>query len=93
MISKFTADSFSKDGIYESASSHPQSSCPPKLTACTLTAWINIRNYPFLNNKVDYRNDTVIAKDVATSVKDIVFLTDEGWTFSRIGPLVRSIES
>ncbi|KAM0750700.1 hypothetical protein T439DRAFT_325753 [Meredithblackwellia eburnea MCA 4105] len=68
MISKFTADFFSKAGIYEN--------------------WINIRNYPFLNNKIDYRNDSVLAKDVMTPVKNLVFISDEGWTFNRLEALV-----
>lgn len=49
--------------------------------------WINIRNYPFLNNKDEYRRDTVVAKDVMTDVKDIVVLSDEGWTLGKIGTL------
>ncbi|KAK4705024.1 chloride channel 3/4/5, partial [Phenoliferia sp. Uapishka_3] len=72
MISKFTADFFTKSGIYET--------------------WINIRNYPFLNNKIDYRNDAIIAKDVMTPTSNIASLTDEGWTFSRIEGLLQSEE-
>lgn len=51
------------------------------------SAWINLRNYPFLNNKVEYRRDTVVARDVMTKVKNVVYLSDEGWTFDRLGEL------
>lgn len=85
MVSKFTGDFFSKNGIYESESCLPLSNerraDPPRFAA-----WINIRNYPFLNNKVDYRKDTVVARDVMTKVKNIVYFSDEGWTFDRLGP-------
>lgn len=47
--------------------------------------WINVRGYPFLNNKVDYRRDEVVARQVMTRVKDIVYFSDEGWTLGRIG--------
>ncbi|ORY65634.1 chloride channel [Leucosporidium creatinivorum] len=72
MVSKFTGDFFSKNGIYET--------------------WINIRNYPFLNNKVDYRRDTIVARDVMTKVKNIVYLSDEGWTFDRLEALLDTEE-
>lgn len=47
--------------------------------------WINVRRYPFLNNKVDYRRDEVVAREVMTDVRDIVCFSDEGWTVGRIG--------
>ncbi|KAK4047397.1 chloride channel [Microbotryomycetes sp. JL201] len=64
MVSKFTADFSSKDGIYET--------------------WIAIRNYPFLNNKVDYRRDSVLARDVMTKVSELVYVSDEGMTLERL---------
>jgi chloride channel 3/4/5 len=42
-----------------------------------------------LNNKVDYRRDNLLARDVMTSVKDIVCVSDDGWTLERIGELAR----
>ena len=48
-----------------------------------------MRHYPFLNNKVDYRRDNLLARDVMTSVKDIVCVSDDGWTLERIGELAR----
>lgn len=86
MVSKFTGDFFSKNGIYESESC-PLCSNQRRADLGSCTAWINIRNYPFLNNKIDYRRDTVVARDVMTKVKDIVYLSDEGWTFDRLGAL------
>lgn len=54
-------------------------------------AWINLRHYPFLNNKADYRRDEVLARHVMTPAAHLECLTDEGWTVSRIGahPLLR----
>ncbi|GAA5926868.1 uncharacterized protein JCM15063_000391 [Sporobolomyces koalae] len=68
MVAKFTADYFSKDGIYET--------------------WINLRDYPFLNNKSEYRRDTVLVKDVMTRWNELACLTDEGWTLSRLEALL-----
>lgn len=90
MISKFTGDFFSKDGIYESeqlAGSDRDSD--RRADSPALVAWINIRNYPFLNNKVDYRRDNLLARDVMTPVKDIVYVSDEGWTLDRMGGWAR----
>ncbi|GAA5895612.1 uncharacterized protein JCM6883_001562 [Sporobolomyces salmoneus] len=64
MVAKFTADYFSKDGIYET--------------------WINLRNYPFLNNKAEYRRDDVLVKHVMTKWNELSCLTDEGWTVSQL---------
>ncbi|GAA6011717.1 hypothetical protein JCM10207_004221 [Rhodosporidiobolus poonsookiae] len=50
--------------------------------------WINLRNYPFLNNKVDYRRDTVLARHVMTKTREIVCVSDEGWTVSRLESLL-----
>ncbi|GAA5868332.1 hypothetical protein JCM1840_005642 [Sporobolomyces johnsonii] len=68
MVAKFTADYFSKDGIYET--------------------WINLRNYPFLNNKVEYRRDTVLAKHVMTKATNLVCISDEGWNVSQLERLL-----
>ncbi|GAA5889468.1 hypothetical protein JCM6882_007039 [Rhodosporidiobolus microsporus] len=50
--------------------------------------WINLRNYPFLNNKVEYRRDTVLAHHVMTHAHDIVCVSDEGWSISRLEGLL-----
>ncbi|GAA5860911.1 hypothetical protein JCM3774_003185 [Rhodotorula dairenensis] len=50
--------------------------------------WINLRHYPFLNNKADYRRDEVLARHVMTPVSHLECLTDEGWTVSRIEGLL-----
>ncbi|GAA6060345.1 hypothetical protein JCM10212_004529 [Sporobolomyces blumeae] len=68
MVAKFTADYFSKDGIYET--------------------WINLRNYPFLNNKAEYRRDTVLVKHVMTKWNELSCVTDEGWTASELEGLL-----
>ncbi|GAA5879751.1 hypothetical protein JCM16303_004161 [Sporobolomyces ruberrimus] len=68
MVAKFTADYFSKDGIYET--------------------WINLRNYPFLNNKAEYRRDDVLVKHVMTKWNELTCLTDEGWTISHLEDLL-----
>ncbi|GAA5983957.1 hypothetical protein JCM5350_001806 [Sporobolomyces pararoseus] len=68
MVAKFTADYFSKDGIYET--------------------WINLRNYPFLNNKAEYRRDDVLVKHVMTKWNELTCLTDEGWTVSQLEGLL-----
>ncbi|SCZ87864.1 BZ3500_MvSof-1268-A1-R1_Chr2-3g05332 [Microbotryum saponariae] len=46
--------------------------------------WIILRNYPFLNNKVEYRQDTITARDVMTQIKNIVYVSDEGWTIDQL---------
>ena len=48
------------------------------------TAWINIREYPFLNNKQKYRRDSVLAKHIMTKAEHIIYLS-EGWTIEHIG--------
>ncbi|GAA6013991.1 hypothetical protein JCM11491_003479 [Sporobolomyces phaffii] len=68
MVAKFTADYFSKDGIYET--------------------WINLRNYPFLNNKAEYRRDDILVKHVMTKWNELMCLTDEGWTISQLEGLL-----
>ncbi|GAA5956912.1 hypothetical protein JCM3765_006638 [Sporobolomyces pararoseus] len=68
MVAKFTADYFSKDGIYET--------------------WINLRNYPFLNNKAEYRRDDILVKHVMTKWNELTCLTDEGWTVSQLEGLL-----
>ncbi|GAA5830043.1 hypothetical protein JCM3766R1_006747 [Sporobolomyces carnicolor] len=68
MVAKFTADYFSKDGIYET--------------------WINLRNYPFLNNKAEYRRDDVLVKHVMTQWRDLICVTDEGWSVSQLEQLL-----
>ncbi|GAA5864849.1 hypothetical protein JCM8547_009250 [Rhodosporidiobolus lusitaniae] len=55
-------------------------------------AWINLRNYPFLNNKVDYRRDTVIASHVMTKGSEVVVVSDEGWTVSRLEGLLEEYD-
>ncbi|GAA5857309.1 hypothetical protein JCM9279_005130 [Rhodotorula babjevae] len=50
--------------------------------------WINLRGYPFLNNKLDYRRDTVLARQVMTPVADLACVTDEGWEVSRLEALL-----
>lgn len=90
MVSKFTGDFFSKDGVYESESRPRRRTSDDLRTALivpSFPAWINIRNYPFLNNKVEYRRDTILAKDVMTKAQEIVYMSDEGWTVDRIGGL------
>ncbi|KAM0786435.1 hypothetical protein ACM66B_001899 [Microbotryomycetes sp. NB124-2] len=54
--------------------------------------WISIRNYPFLNNKVDYRRDSVLARDVMTKVTDLVYVSDEGMTVERLDALLDTEE-
>ncbi|KAG0659416.1 hypothetical protein C6P46_005193 [Rhodotorula mucilaginosa] len=54
--------------------------------------WINLRHYPFLNNKADYRRDEVLARHVMTPAADLECLTDEGWTVSRIEGLLHQEE-
>ncbi|GAA5827847.1 hypothetical protein JCM5353_005667 [Sporobolomyces roseus] len=68
MVAKFTADYFSKDGIYET--------------------WINLRNYPFLNNKAEYRRDDILVKHVMTQYNEMSCVTDEGWTVSELQGLL-----
>ncbi|GAA5982488.1 hypothetical protein JCM11641_006131 [Rhodosporidiobolus odoratus] len=51
-------------------------------------AWINLRNYPFLNNKVEYRRDTVLARHVMTKADGIVCVSDEGWSVARLEELL-----
>ncbi|GAA5920641.1 hypothetical protein JCM1841_006972 [Sporobolomyces salmonicolor] len=68
MVAKFTADYFSKDGIYET--------------------WINLRHYPFLNNKVEYRRDTVLAKHVMTNATNLVCISDDGWNIPQLERLL-----
>ncbi|KDE05331.1 hypothetical protein MVLG_04247 [Microbotryum lychnidis-dioicae p1A1 Lamole] len=46
--------------------------------------WIILRNYPFLNNKVEYRQDTITARDVMTQIQNIVYVSDEGWTIDQL---------
>lgn len=88
MVAKFTADYISRDGIYESRSV-PSGALLEALLTLPYTAirlaWINLRHYPFLNNKADYRRDEVLARHVMTPAADLECLTDEGWTVSRIG--------
>lgn len=60
----------------------------PELTLSS--AWINLRNYPFISNKTEYRRDTIVVKEVMTPVKDLCLLSDEGWTFSRLGTSSRA---
>ncbi|GAA5827318.1 hypothetical protein JCM11251_003762 [Rhodosporidiobolus azoricus] len=50
--------------------------------------WINLRNYPFLNNKVEYRRDTVLAHHVMTPATGIICVSDEGWAVSRLEGLL-----
>ncbi|BGP17587.1 chloride channel [Rhodosporidiobolus nylandii] len=50
--------------------------------------WINLRNYPFLNNKVEYRRDTVLASHVMTKAGEIACVSDEGWTVCRLEGLL-----
>ncbi|BGP01071.1 Anion/proton exchange transporter GEF1 [Rhodotorula toruloides] len=50
--------------------------------------WINLRNYPFLNNKADYRRDTVLARHVMTPSHELACISDEGWTLSRLEALL-----
>ena len=82
MVSKFTGDFFSQNGIYESSSA-PTPRGRFVLTRIT-TAWINIREYPFLNNKTKYRRDSVLAKHIMTKAEHIIYLS-EGWTIEHIG--------
>ncbi|GAA5822428.1 hypothetical protein JCM3770_000267 [Rhodotorula araucariae] len=50
--------------------------------------WINLRNYPFLDNKADYRRDTVLARHVMTPAAELVCVTDEGWEVARLEELL-----
>ncbi|GJN90019.1 hypothetical protein Rhopal_003015-T1 [Rhodotorula paludigena] len=50
--------------------------------------WINLRNYPFLNTKAEYRRDTVLARHVMTPSNQLVCVSDEGWTVSRLEGLL-----
>ncbi|KPV74558.1 uncharacterized protein RHOBADRAFT_54361 [Rhodotorula graminis WP1] len=50
--------------------------------------WINLRNYPFLNNKLDYRRDTVLARHVMTPVAELACVSDEGWEVARLEALL-----
>ncbi|BGP56537.1 chloride channel [Rhodotorula sphaerocarpa] len=50
--------------------------------------WINLRRYPFLNTKEDYRRDDVLARQIMTGGADLACLSDEGWTVSRIEGLL-----
>lgn len=88
MVAKFTGDYFSKNGIYESACPSLFPSPLPRLAdklPLRLAAWINLRNYPFLNTKLDYRRDTFLARHVMTPVNELACVTDEGWEVSRLG--------
>ena len=87
MVSKFTADFFSRDGVYESEDTIEFIYRSAYLTFHLTAVWINIRGYPFLNNKDEYRRDTIVAKDIMTNFSDITYLTDEGWTLGRLGIL------
>ncbi|KAH8924839.1 hypothetical protein BT69DRAFT_1261034 [Atractiella rhizophila] len=53
-------------------------------------AWINFRQYPFLSNKLDYRKDKVLAKDVMTPINRIVMLEDVGCPLDRLKELLQS---
>ncbi|BGP49381.1 chloride channel [Rhodotorula kratochvilovae] len=50
--------------------------------------WINLRNYPFLDNKADYRRDTVLARHVMTPAAELMCVTDEGWEVRRLEALL-----
>ncbi|BGP25738.1 chloride channel [Rhodotorula toruloides] len=50
--------------------------------------WINLRKYPFLNNKADYRCDTILARHVMTPSNELVCVSGEGWTLSRLEALL-----
>ncbi|KAK4055889.1 chloride channel [Microbotryomycetes sp. JL221] len=54
--------------------------------------WISIRNYPFLNNKVDYRRDSVLARHVMTKSSEVVYVSDEGMTLDRLDTLLDNEE-
>lgn len=62
------------------------------LTPPALLIRINVRQYPFLNNKQDYRRDQVLARDVMTRARDITFFSDEGWTLGRIEAVLEAEE-
>lgn len=87
MVAKFTADYFSKDGIYESKYRLVVWRVSRKVDKRSISsiAWINLRNYPFLNNKAEYRRDDVLVKHVMTKWNELTCLTDEGWTISHLG--------
>lgn len=51
-------------------------------------SWIKLRSYPFLDPKIEYRRDTVIAKDIMTPVESLVLLAESGWTVTELEKFV-----
>lgn len=96
MISKFTADYFSTDGIYEGYPfcSHFSSKytflslpifffSPGGRRFMSKIAWIHFRGYPYLSPKEDFQPEGVTASQVM--IKELVSLTAQGWTLDSLG--------
>lgn len=51
-------------------------------------SWIKLRGYPFLDPKLEYRQDSTVAKDVMTPVAKLFVLPESGWTVSELESFV-----
>ena len=56
-------------------------------------SWIKLRSYPFLDPKVEYRKDTVYARDFMTPVQDLVVLDQlKEWKVGELEDFIRQYE-
>ncbi|GAA98233.1 uncharacterized protein L969DRAFT_93159 [Mixia osmundae IAM 14324] len=53
-------------------------------------AWINLRHFPFLNTKIEYRDDTLLASDVMTGAGAITCLSDMSMSIIEVERLLNA---